>query len=206
MHNTNLSFKVISIVLGSATGLAVFASTSKAVPTSALNPCPGIYYEEPHNSLRTVPEGCPANAKGRLLAEQGQLPNIQESMPILSSENQVMPNQAPLPEQQAVITTITPRMGLVDVSLKNETNAPITYQAIGHTQQRSLSGKEEVVLQGLPVPLSVTFLRPDGGLVKVIPIESAEPGVLVLRLDGANGLTDSQTTVRVQTTGKVSAY
>ncbi len=293
MTNTTLSFKAVGIVLGSLTGIAVFPSISRATLTSALNPCPGIYYEEPHNSLRTVPEGCPPNAKGRSLAAsgqgltgsgqyekgqmpnngpsqsgpaqlpnnglgqsggldqsgpaqlpnnglgqsgpaqlpnnslgqsgQGQLPNNQDPISVPDSTNQgtpnqqtplpdeqqatTEPNQAPLPEeQQTVIATLTPRMGLVDVRLKNETTTSITYQAIGYTQQRSLAGKEEVVLQNVPVPVSVTFVRPDGGLVKVTPTVGAEPGVLSLSMDGANGLTDSQTTVRIQSTGKVSAY
>lgn len=198
--NTGFSGKALSIVLGSFTGLVGFASVSTATPASALNPCPGIYYEEPHNSLRIVPQGCPPNAKTRLLNEQGQVP-------ITSSINQVTPIQPPLPEtQQMVIATITPQMGRVNVRLRNATNTQVIYQAIGNTPQRMLAGREEIVLQGIPVPATVTFLRPDGGLVKVIAIASAEPGVLVLRLDEATGLNDSQATMRIQSSGQVSAY
>lgn len=52
-----------------ATPIPAPTSTSTESPisiptaTSAyLNPCPGIYYEEPFNSTRAVPQGCPANS------------------------------------------------------------------------------------------------------------------------------------------------
>lgn len=43
-------------------------------PTSQINPCPSIYYEEPHNSRILVPQGCPPNALTQKLAAQGMLP------------------------------------------------------------------------------------------------------------------------------------
>ncbi len=42
--------------------------------TSKINPCPRIFYEEPHNSRVVVPQGCPANALTQRLAAQGLLP------------------------------------------------------------------------------------------------------------------------------------
>ena len=182
----SLSVKSFSIVLGSLAGVALFSSVSKAAtPTSAVNPCPGIYYQEPYNRLLVVPQGCPPNAM----------------MPQLGSE------QSPLPEdQQPVLATIVPQMGKVGVLLKNATDAPITYQVLGNTQQRTLAGRAEIMLQALPVPTTLTFLRPDAGLVRVVPIANSEPGVLDLTLNGAMGLSDSQTTVRIQSDGKVNAY
>jgi hypothetical protein len=198
--NTSLILKSLSMILGSVAGLTALTSIGTAAPTSVLNPCPGIYYEEPHNSSRVVPQGCPPNAATRLLAEQGQ-------MPIAPSTTQGMPLQPPLPEgEQPAITTITLQAGRVNVRLNNSTNTQITYQAIGHTQQRTLAGGEEVMLQDLPAPATLTFLRPDGGFVSVTPIGGSEPGVLGLMLKEAAGLTDSQSTVRIQSSGKVSAY
>lgn len=44
-------------------------------PTSQINPCPSIYYEEPHNNRILVPQGCPPNALTQKLAAQGLLPS-----------------------------------------------------------------------------------------------------------------------------------
>ncbi|WP_414549858.1 hypothetical protein [Anabaena sp. CCY 0017] len=50
-------------------------------PTSQINPCPSIYYEEPHNSRILVPQGCPPNALTRKLAAQGMLPPLTTPTP-----------------------------------------------------------------------------------------------------------------------------
>ncbi len=42
--------------------------------TPKVNPCPRIFYEEPHNSRVVVPQGCPPNALTERLAAQGLLP------------------------------------------------------------------------------------------------------------------------------------
>ncbi|MEH1943572.1 MAG: hypothetical protein V7L01_25595 [Nostoc sp.] len=42
--------------------------------TPKINPCPRIFYEEPHNSRVVVPQGCPPNALTQRLAAQGLLP------------------------------------------------------------------------------------------------------------------------------------
>jgi len=43
---------------------------------------------------------------------------------------------------------------------ENNTNAPVSYEAIGYTQRRFLGG-EETVLRNLPTPVTVTFVRQD---------------------------------------------
>ena len=42
--------------------------------TPKINPCPRVFYEEPHNSRVVVPQGCPPNALTQRLAAQGLLP------------------------------------------------------------------------------------------------------------------------------------
>ncbi len=199
--NPSLFLKPFSIILGGFVGLAAFSSISTAAPSAVLNPCPGIYYEEPHNSLRIVPQGCPPNAATRLLNEQqGQVP-----LPPLTTQSP--PTLSPLPEgNQTALTTIALQAGQVNVRLKNQTNTSITYQAIGHTQQRTLTRGEDVLLQDLSAPVTMTLLRPDGGLVRVASGENSKPGVLVLMLTEATGLSDSQNTVRIQSSGQVFAY
>ena len=191
------------IASGSLISLGTWPSLAQTAPTSAVNPCPKIYYEEPHNSQRPAPQGCPPNAASQLQSAQVPVAPLTTQAP----PNQAPPNQAPLPEQQQTpIATIVLQSGKVTIQMRNTTNAQITYQAIGHTQQRTLSANESVSLQSLPAPVTITLLRPDGGLVNVIPVEASEPGVLSLMLSEGMGLSDSQTTVRVQSNGSVVAY
>ena len=198
---TCLTVKSFGIVLGSLTGMVAFSSISAAAPTSGVNPCPSIYYEEPYNKLLVVPQGCPPNAMIPQLVDQ------QTAVPTSPSVKSTMPNEPPLAEdQQPVLATIVPQMGNVNVFLKNATNTPITYQVLGNTQQRTLAARGEIMLKALPVPVTVTFLRSDGGLVNALPIANSQPGVLDLTLNGARGLIDSQTTVRIMSNGKVNAY
>lgn len=201
---TCLTVKSFGILLGSFTGIVLFSSITTAATTPGVNPCPSIYYEEPYNKLLVVPQGCPPNAMiPKLVDEQTAMP----AMPTLPSMKPMLPNQPLLPEEeQPVLATIVPQMGKVNVFLKNATNTPITYQVLGNTQQRTLAARAEIMLQSLPVPVTVTFLRSDGGLVNAVPIANSQSGVLDLTLNGAMGLSDSQTTVRIQSSGKVNAY
>lgn len=199
--NLSLFCTSLSLILGSVASVTAFAATANAAPSSMLNPCPGIYYEEPHNSLRIVPHGCPPNAATRLRDEQSQLPGIAPATTQMNSPQSLSPV-----DQQPAITTITLQSGKVNVRLKNTTNTSMTYQAIGDMQQRTLMGGAEVMLQNLRTPVTITFLRPDGGLVSVQTEANYEPGMLGLMLNEAKGLSDSQNTVRIQSSGQVLAY
>lgn len=42
--------------------------------TPKINPCPRIFYEEPHNNRVMVPQGCPPNAFTQRMGMQGQTP------------------------------------------------------------------------------------------------------------------------------------
>ena len=42
--------------------------------TPQINPCPRIFYEEPHNNRVMVPQGCPPNAFTQNMGMQGQTP------------------------------------------------------------------------------------------------------------------------------------
>lgn len=72
-----LSLPVLSVGLFAAsTAIAqtMNPAPQPAAPTEAtpgLNPCPNVYYEEPFNSTRVVPQGCPAN-DATLREQQGQ--------------------------------------------------------------------------------------------------------------------------------------
>lgn len=92
--------------------------------------------------------------------------------------------------------------GKVDVRLKNNTNALVTYEAVGHTQRRTLAGGEETVLQGLPTAVTITMVRQDRGLLDVIPTFTQQ-GLLEVSLDEDKSLDDNQGTLRIQSDGQV---
>jgi hypothetical protein len=198
-------FAQSGIILTGLTGLFGIATPTLATTISMTNPCPGIYYEEPHNSLHIVPSTCPPNAATRFLNRQNQRLNQQPPLPPGSAPATML--QPPLsPPELAPIGTVQLQTGQVNVQLKNMTNTPITYAAVGHMPQRTLGAKADLLLQDLPTPVTLTFLRPDTGFVRVTMAANAESGALVLLLDEAMDLSNSQTSVRIQSDGDVLAY
>lgn len=190
-----------SIFGGLLIGLSVTPLAASAAPSSVLNPCPRIFYEEPHNNRVLVPQGCPPNAA--TLRQQGQVSG-EQTTPVAPGATGVTPIQPPLPEtRQNPIATITPTAGTVDVRIKNNTNATVSYQAIGHTEPRSLAGREEIVLQGLPTPVTITMVREDGGLLQVQPTSDSPEGVLTVLLDETTNFNNSRSALRIQQDGQV---
>ena len=110
----------------------------------------------------------------------------------------------PLPEERSEpVAMVMPMDGQVSVMLKNNTNALITYEAVGHTQRRYLQGGEETTLQGLPLPLTLTMVRQDDGFIEVVPVTS-ESGMLEISLDEeTEPLDENQGVVRIQEDGQV---
>ncbi|AFZ21696.1 hypothetical protein [Allocoleopsis franciscana] len=197
-HNSKKqkSAGLVSAICGSLViGLPVIPLAASAVPASKVNHCPGIYYEEPYNSTRLVPQGCPPNAASRQLG----VPKV-TTTPILPP-NSITP---PLPENRSnAIATVMPMAGKVDVKLKNNTNAIVSYEAIGHTQRRFLAAGEEIVLQNLPTPVTITTVRQDKGLVDVVPLSSAQPGMLEVSLNESKQLDNNLGALRIQRDGQV---
>jgi len=172
--------------------------------SSVLNPCPRIFYEEPHNNRVLVPQGCPPNAATLRFRGQGQVGGVQPNILVQPDGLPVNRQPIPFPEsRQNPIAYVQPMAGKVSVRLNNDTNTRVTYQAIGYTQQRFLSGGEEAFLQNLPTPVTITFTREDNGLVKVIPIRAAEAGTLAVTLDEEPRLDDNQGVLRIQSDGQV---
>ena len=201
-HNQLCLRKVnkLGLILGSVlVSLPCIPSVVSAAPSSALNPCPRIYYEEPYNSTRIVPSGCPPNSVTRLLQERtpAQLGNSRD-------RSVAIPIQPPLPETRSnAIAKVMPMDGKVDVRLENNTNAKISYQAIGDTEPRILLGREAIVLRNLPTPVTVTLVRQDGGLLRVVPLSTSKQGVLEVSLDEAKSLGNNQGVLRIQQDGQV---
>lgn len=192
-----------SALLGSCLGLIV-PGTGLAAP-SPLNPCPGIYYEEPFNSTRVVPPGCPANAATqRIEASDGAMPSpgvVSPGAPTAPTGS--VPVQPPLPEtQQPISATVTPMNGMVTVRLVNGTNTVVMYQVLGETQQRMLEASSETTLQRLPLPVNMTFVRPDGGFVTVTP-QAGAAGTLDVTLNEAANFDVSRSALNIQNDGSV---
>lgn len=183
---------ILQIISGTLLiGLPTIPLVASATPYPALN-------KEPDNSNVRVAQGCPPNAANQRLSQQGLSQNM------VTPVRRTTSIQPPLPETtQSPIAAVTPMAGQVSVQLKNDTNAPISYQAIGHTEPRTLAGGEEIVLQNLPTPVTVTMVREDGGLLEVIPMSSSATGVLAISLNEKTEFDDNQGALRIQTDGQV---
>jgi hypothetical protein len=194
---------IFGIICGSLLASAItHTQTAQAQQKSLkVNPCPRIFYEEPHNNRVLVPAGCPPNAFTTRQVGQGGSVVVQ---PRILVQSQGLPvNRKPIPypqSRQNPIATIIPA-SLVDVRLKNNTNARITYQAIGHTEPRIISGGQEYLLQNLPTPVTITLIREDGGLLRVVPTSSEEK--LTVLLDETTNFDDNQGVLRIQKDGQV---
>ncbi|ACC81573.1 hypothetical protein [Nostoc punctiforme] len=211
MYNLNrFSLKKVGL-LGTIFGSLLIGSsaiTQSAVAQpriSQINPCPSIFYEEPHRDRVLVPAGCPPNAATLRFGGQQGTSSSQSIMvpvyPMNGRRSTVI--QPPFPEsRQSPIATITPTAGTVDVRLKNNTNAGISYQAIGYTKPRYLAGRQEFVLRNLPTPVSITLVRQDGGLLKVMPTSTSE-GTLAVSLDETTKFDNDQGVLRIQKNGQV---
>jgi hypothetical protein len=195
--------KNIGLIAGFTLGLPVLSSIVLAAPGPQQNPCPGIYYEEPHNSTRQSPQGCRPNAFTQSLIQQGRLSAGQYSTSAGGGTSQPLAEPA---NTQTPIAMIAANAGTVTVRLQNTTNARIQLQAVGATEQRYLSGGEEVVLRGLPIPITFTMVRQDGGLIRVTPAPNAEQGQLAISLSEATSLDQSQGMLRIERNGQVLAY
>ncbi|MCC5647665.1 hypothetical protein LC607_33115 [Nostoc sp. CHAB 5824] len=187
-------------------GFSAITQSAVAQPRiSQINPCPSIFYEEPHRNRVMVPAGCPPNAATlRFGGQQGTTSSQSIMVPAYPMNGRrINVIQPPAPEsRQSAIATIAPTAGTVDVKLKNNTNANISYQAIGQTQPRYLAGGQEFVLRNLPTPISITLVRQDGGLLKVMPTSTSQ-GTLAVSLDETTNFDDNQGVLRIQKDGQV---
>lgn len=122
--------------------------------------------------------------------------------------SQTKPTIAPAPEAQFVPKTrVTLKGDRVNITLINQTNAAISYQAIGDTQIRTLPARGTVTLQGLRVPTTLTLDRQDFGLLNVTPKQSTKaPDTIEVTLDTTTDLAVDGITMRVEDNGAVFLY
>ncbi len=111
---------------------------------------------------------------------------------------------APLPEaRQAPIGIIKPVNGLVNIKLTNKTAAAISYEVIGDTTQRRLSGKSEIILKTLKVPVNITFYREKGGFLLIQPQFINDQGLLELNMTETNDFNLDKSSLLIEETGSV---
>lgn len=199
---------LVSTICGSLLiSLPLIPLAASAAPVSKTNPCPGIYYEEPYNSTRLSPQGCPPNTATQR-DQTGVIPNSvtpnQEVFTKPSTPPPVGVIQPPLPETQSnAIARVTPINGKVNVKLKNNTNAFISFEALGDTGRRFLLAGEEIVLQELKTPVTITAVRQDKGLLEIMAVPNSEPGMLELSLNESKSLSNNLGAIRIQQDGQV---
>jgi len=208
------------------------ATIAQQQPNEKTNPCPKIFYEEPHNSQVSVPQGCPPNDYTRrnlpvvpqldqkkqsfdgensngsrsqnYNSSQSSMTNSGDQNYSSSQQTQTSVIQtSSSPQQSAAVATVTPTNDKVNVKLVNQTNAPISYQAVGDTAPRTLQDKSSVMLQGLRVPATVTFHREDGGLLMATPQGFSQQGSLQLTLRKTTDLGMDRSALRIEQSGSV---
>jgi len=108
------------------------------------------------------------------------------------------PSGFPMPSAR-----VTPSEGMIVIKLVNTTNAVINYQIVGVTQQRTLGEQSEIVLKSIQVPITLTYQRPDGGLLLVRPQATAMPGMLQVSFGATTELATDTKSLEIQEDGKV---
>jgi len=108
------------------------------------------------------------------------------------------PPRFPMPSAR-----VTPSEGMIVIKLVNTTNPVINYQIVGVTPQRTLGEQSEILLQTLKVPITLTYQRPDGGLLLVRPQATAMPGMLQVSFGATTELGTDTKSLEIQEDGKV---
>lgn len=170
--------------------------TASLSQTSALNPHPSIFAEAPYNRSQIM------LGKSLRLAKQVQKPANSDAENPTPSQSKVKPWSESQENRKALVKAIN---GQFNIRLRNLTNTEVTYELVGHTNQRQLTGNTNFMLEDLAMPVTVTVLREDGGLVRVTP-KPVAPGILELRLDEALNLDQDRRAVRVREGGSLLIY
>jgi hypothetical protein len=163
---------------------------------TVLNPNPSVFSESPYNRLSLL------LADSSQATKQAQMPASDDTETQAPSEPEIKPRSEAQENRIALVKAVN---GQFKIRLVNYTNTAITYELVGHTNQRQLTANTSFMLQDLAMPVTVTVLREDGGLVKVTP-RPAAPGILELRLDEALNLDQDRRAVRVREGGSLLVY
>ena len=181
MFRSNLPFKKISLLAATCGGLLV----SLATLSQAGGPPPqqGKPVSQPAATEEPASQPTPAGSPGF------------SEMPSTTTD---APPRFPMPSAR-----VTPSEGMIVIKLVNTTNAVINYQIVGVTPQRTLGEQSEIVLKTIQVPITLTYQRPDGGLLQVRPQATAMPGMLQVSFGATTELGTDTKSLEIQEDGKV---
>lgn len=174
MLRHNLPFKKFSYLAATCTGLLVSVAT---ISLAGGPPPQGKPVSQPATTS-------PANGKP-----------VSAPMPAMPQDP---PPRFPFPGAR-----VTPVNGMVTIKLVNTTNAAIDYQVVGMSQSRTLGGQSEISIANLKTPITLTYQRPDGGLVLVRAQATATPGMLQIYFGVTTDLGADTKSLEVQEDGKV---
>jgi hypothetical protein len=174
MFRHNLPFKKISLLAATCTGLLVSLAT---ISLAGGPPPQGKPVSQPEATPTT--NGKPVSAPASTMPENS-------------------PPRFPFPG-----AIVTPIDGMVKIKLVNTTNAVINYQVVGMTQPRTLGEQSEISIHNLKTPITLTYQRPDGGLLLVRTQATATAGMLQVNFSVTTDLGTDTKSLEVQEDGKV---
>jgi hypothetical protein len=156
--------------------------------------------------------GPPPQRQGKPVSQPAATP--EPEMPAMPAEEKPTPAEKPAEKPAAPEATpparfpmpgarVSPTAGTVAIKLVNTTNAIINYQVVGVTPPRTLGEQSEILLTNLKAPLTLTYQRPDGGLLLVRPQATATPGMLQVSFGATTDLGADTKSMEVQEDGRV---
>lgn len=138
------------------------------------------------------------------------------TLPLLATTLGVAGLQGPLEAQSPVppVVTVPVLQSLTTVRLVNQTTAPITYEALGDTQSRLLMAGDEVTLQNLNTPATLTFFYDDipkdrqtgEGLLQAALGVDEDTGTLDVVISPTTALDADVSTVTIESNGNVFVF
>lgn len=143
------SLKLAGTILGGLIiGLPAISHTAIAQQsTPKINPCPRIFYQEPHNSRVMVPQGCPPNAFTQKMGMQGNtpLPNNNSATPTSDQTRQgvggEVQNGSNTTPQSSNSSSQSPMQNNSESTSPNYSNRRNTQSSVNQTtpQQRAIA-------------------------------------------------------------------
>jgi hypothetical protein len=147
------------------------------------------------------------NANGRLLRPDprglarllGNGQGRQAINPATPTSNAPRPEERQLPDARVAPSN----QGLITITLINRINSGITFEVIDDTNQRRLAGDRVTQLSNLPLPITLTLHREDGGLLRILPRQQGPAHSLEVYLDAEIDLGQDRSTITIERDGAV---
>ncbi|NHC35982.1 hypothetical protein [Scytonema millei] len=196
MHNKNrIQPKKVGIVGtifgGLLIGISAIPLVASAQGSQVLNPCPRIYYEEPFNSTRLAPEGCPPNyvdyeGKPAIIAQS--IAPAPEPGEITSNPKQYYGRTlAVTGEVEEILSPTTFTLDEDQLFGASDLLVLVANPKTGNTANTAVKEDQTVAVTGVLRPLVVADLEReydfnwDEGFVKQLEAEYSQKPVLVVQ-------------------------